>query len=127
MVASALAATIALHNAAARYIFALPREGMLPPAFGLASLGIASLQAVTSAAVIATVCLAGIALLIVLNYSVLAGDLGGLDHAPWLMVLADGSEPPLPRPCGKPGQGSPSPTSTRQPLRQRPPALAAMR
>lgn len=153
MVTSALAATIALHNAAARYVFALSREGMLPAAFGalhlrfsspylasltvslvtallvaafaignadplmtvlsstfgLAALGIALLQAVTSGAVmafllrqpvpavgkvwdvvvagIATVCLAGIALLIMLNYSVLAGDLGFLNQAPWLIVL----------------------------------------
>lgn len=154
MVTCALAATIALHNAAARYIFALSHEGMLPAplgalhdrlssphvaslavsmvtaanvaafaignadplmtvlssTFGLAALGIAMLQAVTSAAVtafvirqpegtpgrakdalisvVATVCLAAIALLIMLNYSVLAGELGVLDHAPWLIVLA---------------------------------------
>jgi amino acid transporter len=34
MVTSALAATIALHNAASRYLFALGREGMLPAALG---------------------------------------------------------------------------------------------
>lgn len=34
MVTSALAATIALHNAAARYIFALANEGMLPERLG---------------------------------------------------------------------------------------------
>jgi amino acid transporter len=34
MVTSALAATIALHNAAARYLFALGREGMLPQSLG---------------------------------------------------------------------------------------------
>ncbi|MGO4436757.1 APC family permease [Rhizobium sp. RAF56] len=33
MMTSALAATIALHNAASRYLFALSREGMLPRAF----------------------------------------------------------------------------------------------
>lgn len=154
MVTSALAATIALHNAAARYIFALSREGMLPAGFGklherlqsphvasltvtiitavlvaafalgnadplmtvlsstfgLAALGIALLQAVTSAAVmafvsrqgsavgagakdmaialVATVCLIAIALLILLNYAVLTGELGALDYAPWLIPLA---------------------------------------
>ncbi len=154
MVSSALAATIALHNAAARYVYALSREGMLPAkfgalherlssphvasltvtvvttllvagfiignadplmtvlssTFGLAALGIALLQAATSASVmvfvlrqpeaaagrakdiliaaIATLCLAAIALLIVLNYSVLAGELGVLDYAPWLILVA---------------------------------------
>lgn len=34
MVTSALAATLALHNAAARYLFALGREGMLPNVLG---------------------------------------------------------------------------------------------
>ncbi len=34
MVTSALAATLALHNAAARYLFALGREGMLPGVLG---------------------------------------------------------------------------------------------
>ena len=153
MVTSALAATIALHNAAARYVLALSREGMLPgglgrlhatmgsphlaslvvsvitglivlafalgdadplmtvlsASFGLAALGIAILQAVTSAAVmafiarsrgeaglgpvdlgialVATLCLAGIAVLIVSNYAMLTGDLGLLDYAPWLIPL----------------------------------------
>jgi amino acid transporter len=154
MVTSALAATIALHNAAARYVFALAGEGMLPAGlgalhaqmksphvasltvslitsviviafilanadplmtvlsatFGLASLGIAILQCATSAAVmafvarqgraggmgpldslvalVATLCLAAIAVLILANYAVLTGDLGLLDYAPWLIPLA---------------------------------------
>ncbi|AGT10617.1 APC family permease [Paracoccus aminophilus] len=154
MVTSALAATIALHNAAARYVLALSRERMLPAglgrlhdrmgsphlasltvsvitglivlgfilgdadplmtvlsaSFGLAALGIAILQAVTSAAVmtfflrrgrdtgqkpldlaiasVATLCLAAIAVLILSNYAVLTGSLGLLDYAPWLIPLA---------------------------------------
>lgn len=154
MASSALAATIALHNAASRYLFALGREGMLPAglgrlharfqsphvasltvsfiaviatvlfatdgadplltvlssAFGLAALGIILLQAVTSLSVIvftwrmrdqpgsvvahliiailATLGLTVAAVLVLVNYDTLTGDLGVLNYAPWLIPVA---------------------------------------
>ncbi|QCO97937.1 APC family permease [Arthrobacter sp. 24S4-2] len=154
MVTSALAATIALHNAASRYLFALAREGMLhrklgqihrrlnsphvaslavtvvtvtllalfaignadplltvlSSTFGLATLGIILLQAATSVSVvvyfsrrkeepggllwtlliasIAAVSLVAVAALVVANYSILTGDLGALNLAPWLLLIA---------------------------------------
>lgn len=154
MVTSALASTIALHNACARYLFALGREGMLPrmfgrshprldsphvaslvvtvvtavllglfmlgnadplvtvlsSTFGLATLGIILLQGATSVSVVAffgrqgvtdrgtvwtlvvsavaAACLLAAAVLVVTNYSTLAGNLGVLDYAPWLLVVA---------------------------------------
>lgn len=155
MATSALAATIALHNATSRYLFALGREGLLPQAFGklhlklqsphiasiavtlvtailtalfaigkadplmtvlsstfgLAALGIILLQAATSLsvviftwrtrqqqtgallsnlliAILATVGLFVAAVLVVVNYSTLTGDLGVLNYAPWLIPAA---------------------------------------
>lgn len=154
MVTSALAATLALHNAAARYLYVLSREGMLPGAlgrlhprtrsphiasitvtvacatavalfalaeadplttvlsstFGLAALGIIVLQAVTSLlvavftwrqrdgqggsllhlliALAATAGLGTAAVLVIGNYTTLTGQLGALDHAPWLLPAA---------------------------------------
>ena len=151
MVTSALAATIALHNAASRYLFALGREGILPQAlaslhprlqsphvaslavtvissvavalfaigdadplmtvlsstFGLAALGIILLQAATSLSVVVFTCrqnsggpanlviallaAAGLsiaAILVMVNYSTLTGNLGLLDYAPWLIPIA---------------------------------------
>ncbi len=153
MMTSALAATIALHNAASRYLFALGREAMMPQmlgrlharlqsphiaslvvsaitsvmvaafalgdadplmtvlssTFGLAALGIILLQAATSLSVVvftlrsrgeagflfdlvigllATAGLAIVAVLVVMNYATLTGNLGLLDYAPWLIPLA---------------------------------------